>query len=129
MNQIIYIYDHGNSKRTVLSINLIPSLILYISRVVRKPVFGFPTRSDTNRSVQSQKMVRALKFWILKEEGLYYPCSENKGADQLCGYHETDLRLCFRICKKPVSHDETHISATNNFQHLSALHDAVCSLH
>ena len=27
-------------------------------------------------------------------EGLYYPCSENKGADQ--------LRLCFRICKKPV---------------------------
>ena len=25
-------------------------------------------------------------------EGLYYPSSENKGAD---------LRLCFRICKKP----------------------------
>ena len=35
-------------------------------------------------------------------EGLYYPCSENKGADQLCGYCEADLRLCFRICKKPV---------------------------
>ena len=35
-------------------------------------------------------------------EGLYYPCSENKGADQLCGYREADLRLCFRICKKPV---------------------------
>ena len=33
---------------------------------------------------------------------MYYPCSENKGADQLCGYmyHEADLRLCFRICKK-----------------------------
>ena len=31
-----------------------------------------------------------------------YPCSENKGADQLCGYREADLRLCFRICKKPV---------------------------
>ena len=30
----------------------------------------------------------------------YYPCSENKGADQLCGYREADLRLCFRICKK-----------------------------
>ena len=26
---------------------------------------------------------------------MYYPCSENKGADQLCGYHEADLRLCF----------------------------------
>ena len=34
-------------------------------------------------------------------EGLYYRCSENKGADQLCGYHKADLRLCFRICKKP----------------------------
>ena len=28
--------------------------------------------------------------------------SENKGADQLRGYREADLRLCFRICKKPV---------------------------
>ena len=35
-------------------------------------------------------------------EGLYYPYSENKGADQLRGYGEADLRLCFRICKKPV---------------------------
>ena len=35
-------------------------------------------------------------------EGLYYPYSENKGADQLRGYREADLRLCFRICKTPV---------------------------
>ena len=33
---------------------------------------------------------------------LYYPSSENKGADQLRGNREVDLRLCFRICKKPV---------------------------
>ena len=33
---------------------------------------------------------------------MYYPCSENKGADQLHGYREADLRLGFRICKKPV---------------------------
>ena len=33
---------------------------------------------------------------------MYYLCSETKGADQLRGYRETDLRLCFRICKKPV---------------------------
>ena len=45
-------------------------------------------------------MARGLKFWIKVEEGLYYPCSENKGADQLRGYSEADLRLCFRICKK-----------------------------
>ena len=35
-------------------------------------------------------------------EGLYYLCSENKGADQLRSYCAADLRLCFRICKKPV---------------------------
>ena len=28
--------------------------------------------------------------------------SENKDADQLRGYHEADLCLCFRKCKKPV---------------------------
>ena len=33
---------------------------------------------------------------------MYYPFSENKGADQLRGYREADLRLCFRICKMPV---------------------------
>ena len=30
---------------------------------------------------------------------MYYPYSENKGADQLRGYREADLRLCFRICR------------------------------
>ena len=39
---------------------------------------------------------------IQKVEGLYYPYSENKGADQLRSYCAADLRLCFRICKKPV---------------------------
>ena len=28
---------------------------------------------------------------------MYYPSSENKGADQLLGYREAGLRLCFRI--------------------------------
>ena len=44
----------------------------------------FPKRSDTNRHVQAQKQARSLKFWIYtcKVEELYYPCSENKGADQ-----------------------------------------------
>ena len=58
---------------------------------------GFPTRSDTNRPVQSQKQARSLKFRIKEEERLYYPCSENKGAYQLRSYCEADLRLCFRI--------------------------------
>ena len=47
-------------------------------------------------------MARGLKFQIWEEEGLYYPISENKGADELRGYREADLCLCFRIYKKPV---------------------------
>ena len=30
---------------------------------------------------------------------MYYPCSENKNADQLRSYCEADQRLCFRLCK------------------------------
>ena len=63
---------------------------------------GFPTRSDTNRAWQSLKIARDLKFRIKEVEGLYYPWSENKDADQVRGYREADLRLCFRICKKSV---------------------------
>ena len=59
----------------------------------------FPNRSDTNQAVQSQKQARSLKFRIKEVEGLYYPCSENKGADQLRSYCEADLRLCFRLCR------------------------------
>ena len=44
---------------------------------------------------QTGLKARGLKFRIYEVEGLYYPCSENKGA-------EADLRLCFRICKNPV---------------------------
>ena len=32
--------------------------------VVRKPVFGFPTRSHTNQTVQPHKMAGGLKFRI-----------------------------------------------------------------
>ena len=66
---------------------------------MRKTTFWFPTRSDTNQAVQSQKMARSLKFRIKEVGGLYYQSNENKGADQLRGYREADLRLCFRICK------------------------------
>ena len=73
-----------------------------MSCLMRKPTFWFPTWSDTNQAVQLHKMARDLKFRIYKEEGSYYLCSENKAADQLQGYREADLRLCFRICKMLV---------------------------
>ena len=57
-------------------------------------------------------MDRGLKFRIKKVGGLHYLSNENKGADQLRGYREADLRLCFRISdmqKGRLSHDEAHI--------------------
>ena len=47
-------------------------------------------------------MARSLKFWILKVEGLYYPCSENKGADQLRVF-------VVAYAKSRFSHNEAHI--------------------
>ena len=73
--------------------------ILILSLCVRKPTIWVPTRFDTNRPVQSQKKARSLKLWIKVEKELSYPCSENKGADQLRSYCEADLRLCFRLCR------------------------------
>ena len=66
---------------------------------MRKPTKWFPNRSDANVALQAQKMARGWKFGSWKVEELYYPCSKNKGVDQLRGYREADLRLCFRICK------------------------------
>ena len=64
-----------------------------------KPTMWFLNLFDTNWPVQALKRARGLKFWIKVEEGFYYPSSENKGADQLRGYREADLRLCFRISR------------------------------
>ena len=61
---------------------------------------GFSTRSNTSLAVKPQKMARKLKLRIWELDGLYYLCSENKGADQLRSYHAADLHLCFCICKK-----------------------------
>ena len=60
-------------------------------------------------------MARGLKFRIYKVEGLYYLSSENKGADQLRGHREADLRLCFRIyVKRLFSHDATQMIFSKN---------------
>ena len=73
---------------------------------MRKPGFAFPTRSDINLTLQPQKMARGLQFWNQEEDGLYYPCSESKGADQLHSYSEAALHLCFCIhAKSWFSHD------------------------
>ena len=51
----------------------------------KKYQFGIPTRSDTNPAVAGTG------------KGLYYPCMENKDADQLRDYRKDELRLCVHI--------------------------------
>ena len=69
------------------------------------PVSFEPPRGKTNNVVfeqvqhKAQKRARSLKFRSYVEEELYYPSSENKGADQLRGYREADLRLCFHLSR------------------------------
>ena len=63
----------------------------------------FPNRSDTNWAVQAQKQARSLKFWSKVEEELYYPSSENKGADQLRSYNVFAYADCW------FSHEAAHI--------------------
>ena len=57
-------------------------------------------------------MAKGLKFRIYVVQGSYYTYSENKGADQLRSYCSTDMRLCFRICKKSVfSQQGSHVNS------------------
>ena len=61
---------------------------------------GFQTRSNTNQAVQAQEMARGLQFGIYEVEGLYYLCSENKGADQPRSYCAADLQLLYSHMQK-----------------------------
>ena len=90
--------------------------IIYMSRLVGKPTMWFPNRSDTNRPVQVQKQARSLKFWIYKVEELYYPCSVNKGADQLRGYLICVFVFAYADCW--FSHEVAHILLLFNLKNI-----------
>ena len=76
---------------------------------MRKPVFGVFDQVRHKPGCTIIEDGKRFEISDLGSKGLYYPCSENKGADQLRGYREADLRLCFRICKNPVFSDAAHI--------------------
>ena len=59
----------------------------------------FPTRSYTNRPVESQKKARSLKFQIKMKRDCTICVAKTKALNQLCSYCEADLHLCFRIVK------------------------------
>ena len=56
-------------------------------------------------------MARGLNLPILEEEGLYYLCNKNKGADQLCSHRAADLCL-FHMQKVGFSLDATQFIFT-----------------
>ena len=74
-------------------------MVKYEARCEKTGLRGFQPGPTQTRL---HKMARGLKFRIQEVEGLYYLCSKNQGTDQLRGYCQADLRLCFHICKKTV---------------------------
>ena len=52
-----------------------------MSHNVGKPTMWILTRCDTNQAVLPLEMARGLRFCIKEIEVLYYPSSENTGAD------------------------------------------------
>ena len=60
----------------------------------------FPTRSDSNRPAQLQKLAWGLKFWLQKLETLHYLGSEQQRRWSDCADAQADLRLVVRIWHK-----------------------------
>ena len=74
------------------------SFVIYVSHIVRKPVFG--VSKQVQAQTRPQKIARGLKFQILQVEELHYLCSKNKDNDQLRGYCAADLCLLFLHMQK-----------------------------
>ena len=68
---------------------------------MRKPVYGVSDQVRHKPGCTATDHGYKLEISDLESRGIVL-CSENQGADQLRGYPEADLRVCFRICKKPV---------------------------
>ena len=66
------------------------------SHIVRKPVFGFATKYDTNWPAQLQGLAGVLKFWVWHQQVLYYQAVNNKAADRT-------VQMCRLICPFAVS--------------------------
>ena len=59
-----------------------------LSETITRHVFGVSDRVTHKPG---------LKFRIYGEEEFYYPCSENKGADQLCSLYQLYLNYIWSV--------------------------------
>ena len=74
-----------------------------MSLVVRKQVFGVSDQVPHKPGCTATEDGLRLEISGLDRRGIALSMwRKNKGTDQLRGYREADLRLWFRICKKPV---------------------------
>ena len=64
---------------------------------MRKLVFGVSDQVRHKPGCKATEDGWRLAISDLEVEGLYCPCSENKGADQLRGYCECEADLCLRF--------------------------------
>ena len=70
-----------------------------LSRVMRKPVFRVFNQVRQKHDCTATEDGQRIEILDLGRRGAVL-CSENKGADQLCGHCAADLHLFFCICEK-----------------------------
>ena len=68
---------------------------------MRQPFFGVSDQIRHKPGCTAIEGGYGLEISDLDRSGVALCMPENKGADQLHNYCAADLRLCFRICKKP----------------------------
>ena len=112
-----FLYVHKFVRPSTIHVDLLFSAAVIVGsmkpciiiepRCEKTGLRGFrPGRTQTG--LYSDKMAGGLKFRIQIVEGLYYPCSENKGADQLRG----NCVFVFAYAKSRFSHDAAQLSLT-----------------
>ena len=84
--------------------------LLNMSHLVEKPSIWFPNRTDTNRHVQLQN----LEILEIVEEELYYPSSENKGADHFAVTAKLICAFVFAYADCWFSHEAAHMLKAAN---------------
>ena len=82
--------------------------------VMRKRVFGFPTRSDTNRAVHLPNMARSLKFRTKEVEEIVLSAYVMK-TKALIATAQLICAFDFLYAKIRVSYDAAHIIYHDQF--------------
>ena len=76
------VITHDFFQQAIIQAQSAAMQVCYLSLVVRKPVFGVSDQVRHKLGCTTTEDGYRLEFWTQKVEGLYYPCSGNKGADQ-----------------------------------------------